>query len=132
VFVSWAVAGSGPLVTQLRRTSLGRDLLAELQRRPGGDTPGIWSLSLRPEAPPMLSTEAYEQQTICGDFLRAVRHYQINPGEPLDLNSCLSESQQASPVGSVARAEDRALREQVLREAAVLGSDLLGGEETHS
>ncbi|MCL4191696.1 MAG: DNA repair exonuclease [Thermoguttaceae bacterium] len=132
VFVSWTVAGSGPLLTELRRTSLARDLLAELHRDRNADQAGIWSLSLRPESPPVLPPEAYEQQTIAGDFLRAVRHYQMNPADPLDLKSCLSESQQASPVAGVARADDRALREQVLREAAILGSDLLGGEESQS
>lgn len=132
LLVSWTVAGCGPLLGRLRRGRLGAELLDRLRSEYGFGPPAAWSVSLVAESDDVLPPEWYEQETLRGDFLRAVRHLQMNPSEPLDLECYLSESQTAGPLGAAAAIDSKAIRDQVLRDAAMLGVDLLSGEESQS
>lgn len=139
LLVSWTVAGSGPLLGQLRRGSLATELLGWLRSEYGFGPPAAWSLALEVELPAALPPEWYEQETIRGDFLRAIRQLQVNSAEPLDLDSYLAEEhlagtdQRFAPVPAPAvTIADKQTRQRVLRQAAWLGVDLLSGEESQS
>jgi hypothetical protein len=132
LLVSWTVAGSGPLMGQLRRGTLGAELLGWLRREYGFGPPAAWSLSLDVELSASLPPEWYEQETIRGDFLRVIRQLQIGGDEPLDLDSYLAEEHLAGSLGPAVAVADQATRQRVLREAAWLGVDLLSGEESQS
>ena len=123
------IAGSGPLITALRRGSLAAELVQWLREDYGHRLPAVWTVSLEAETSEALPPEWYEQETIRGDFLRAIRQLQISAGEPLGLERYLAESHRAGVLASVASLADRSAREDVLREAAALGAELLGGEE---
>ncbi|MFH1921424.1 MAG: DNA repair exonuclease [Planctomycetota bacterium] len=138
LLVEWAVVGSGPLLAQLRRAALAEELLEVLRAQYGFGPPAAWSLSLVAEPTAVLPPEWYEQQTIRGDFLRELRHFQMNPSEPLDLEPFLQEladehlagtTNLRSVPGCAAQVPDGPTRDRVLREAAMLGVDLLSGEE---
>ncbi len=79
-----------------------------------------------------LPPEWYEQEAIRGDFLRAIRQFEVNQAAPLDLERYLSEAHLAGALGPAAALDDPAVRQAVLREAAWLGVDLLSGEEVQS
>lgn len=132
LLVSWTVAGSGPLGAELRRGGLAGELLAALRKEHGFGSPAAWSLSMEVDAQAVFAPQWYEQQTVCGDFLRELRHYQMNAGESLELEAYLSDQHQAGILGAAANLEEPAVRERVLREAALLGVDLLSGEEPQS
>ncbi|MEN6407455.1 MAG: DNA repair exonuclease [Thermoguttaceae bacterium] len=131
LLISWTVAGRGPLIASLRRGAMADQLLAGLRDRFGseGRTPAAWSISLDVELSETLPPEWYEQETIRGDFLRAVRQLQMNPSEPIALESYLSEAHRAGTLGTEATALNKTARDRLLREAAALGVDLLSGEE---
>jgi hypothetical protein len=112
------------VVDRLRRGSLAGELLGALRGEFGSGRPAAWSLSLEVEAAEALPSPWYEQETILGDFLRAVRQYQMNPADPLELESYLAESQLAGALAAAAAPTGEA-RQRVLREAALLGADLL-------
>lgn len=128
LLISWTIAGSGPLVAQLRRGKLAGELLEWLRGDYGYREPVAWSLSLEVELAETLPPEWYEQETIRGDFLRAVRQLQMNPEEPLGLESYVAESYMAGTLGAAVTLPGKAGRDRVLREAAALGVDLLSGE----
>ncbi len=139
LLVSWTVAGSGGLLGQLRRGTLAAELLDWLRSEYGFGPPAAWSLSLGVELPASLPPEWYEQETIRGDFLRAVRQLQIGATEPLDLDCYLAEAhvvgtdqRSGSSPGPEVAIADEATRARVLREVAWLGVDLLTGEEPQS
>jgi hypothetical protein len=132
VLISWTVAGAGPLLGRLRQGKLSGELLDALRADYGYGPPAAWSVSLEAEPAGVLPLEWYEQQTIRGEFLRAVRHYQMNPDEPLELESYLCEEHSAGTLGARVAISDRAVRDRVLLEAAMLGVDLLSGEESES
>ena len=131
LLVSWTIAGRGPLIGQLRRGRLAAELLQWLRGDYGYRSPAAWSVSLVAEISESLPPEWYEQETIRGDFLRAVRQLQMNPEEPLALHQYVSESHLAGTLAGIVSFGGKAARERALREAAVLGVDLLSGEDLH-
>jgi DNA repair exonuclease SbcCD nuclease subunit len=132
LLVTWNISGNGPLLRQLRRGALTEELLGKLRDSYGFGPPAAWSISLGVEASAVLPPEWYEQETIRGDFLRAVRHLQAAPDEPVELEPYLSEDQMDGPLWALAAIDNRPVRERVLREAALLGADLLSGEGPQS
>ena len=76
--------------------------------------------------------EWYEQETIRGDFLRAVRLFQMNADEPLGLEEYLADADRAGELAEAVAFPNAVARERVLREAAALGVDLLTGEEPNA
>jgi DNA repair exonuclease SbcCD nuclease subunit len=129
LLISWTVAGHGSLLGQLRKGALAAELLGWLRNDFGFVSPAAWSVSLGVEMPETLPPEWYEQETIRGDFLRAVRQLQMNADEPLVLDSYLAEAHLAGTLAAAAAVGDKPARDRVLREAAALGADLLSGEE---
>jgi DNA repair exonuclease SbcCD nuclease subunit len=130
LLIRWTIAGQGPMITALRRTRLAAELLEGLRDAYGHGTPAAWSLSLDVELSETLPPEWYEQETIRGDFLRAVRQLQMNPEEPLALETYMAESHLAGILSGAAGFSSQSARDAVLREAATLGVDLLSGEES--
>lgn len=132
LMISWTITGSGPLLGELRGATLAKELLESLRSEHGFGPPAAWSVAMTTESTAVLLPEWYEQQTIRGDFLRQLRHYQMNPEQSLELESYLTEQHLAGALGSAAEIPDRTTRERVLREVATLGVDLLSGEEPES
>lgn len=128
LMVSWTVVGSGALAKALRRGQVGSDLLGMLRADYGTAAPAAWSVSLEAEPPDDLPVEWYEQQTILGEYLRDLRHYEINPSEPIELEFYLGRHAE-TPLGEAVALADGRSRQRVLREAALLGVDLLSPEE---
>ena len=129
LLLSWTVAGHGALLEKLRKGALAAELLGWLRNDFGYGSPAAWSVSLNVEMPETLPPEWYEQETIRGDFLRAVRQLQMNPDEPLALDSYLAEAHVAGTLAAATAVAGKPARDRVLREAAALGADLLSGEE---
>jgi DNA repair protein SbcD/Mre11 len=126
--ISWTLSGHGPLLGPLRRGTLAGELLQRLRGDYGYRSPPAWSVSLGVEPAEMLPPEWYEQETIRGDFLRAIRRLQMNPGEPLGLDRYVSEPHRAGTLAALVALDAGPPRDGVLREAAALGVELLSGE----
>ena len=104
----------------------GSEAITAIERRPRG------ALRWRSSRWKPCSPEWYEQETIRGDFLRAIRQLQMNADAPLELEQYLAESHRAGTLAGAVSLADRTARDAVLREAASLGVDLLSGEEPHA
>lgn len=132
LLISWTVNGTGPLAAALRRGQLAAELLGRLRADFGCAPPApAWSVSLESELPDDLPIEWYEQQTILGEYLRDLRHYEINPAVPLELGGYLG-GKLGTALAEVAGLVEGRGRQRALREAALLGVDLLGVEEPQS
>lgn len=129
LFVAWTIVGEGPLLTELRRGSLAGSLLETLRSEHGFGSPAVWTTGLTAEPPAVLPASWYEQQTILGDFLRELRESQADADKPLLLEEYLSEPQRAGPLAAAAVLAPGPQRERIVREVAMLGSDLLSGED---
>ncbi len=130
LLISWSIAGSGPLFSELRRGKLRAELLDWLRIEFGLGSPSLWSVALEIESQSAVPAAMLEQQTILGDFLRAVRHFETHTDEPLDLQSLLAEAHISGVLAQATAIDDLPTRKRVLHEAAMLGMELLGGDST--
>jgi hypothetical protein len=132
LLLSWNLSGKGALAAQLQRGTLAADLLAWLRAEYGHGQVAAWSVSLDVESTEPLPPEWYEQETIRGDFLRAIRQLQMNTAESLDVERYVAEAHRAGTLAESVAIGDEAVRDRALREAALLGVDLLSGEEAQA
>jgi DNA repair protein SbcD/Mre11 len=130
LLVRWTVSGASPALGQLRRDSLANELLERLRREFGHGTPAAWSVSITAEPPDTLPAHCYEHDSLLGDYLRAIRRYQIDESLPIELTDYLADREREEALRGWGRLDDLGDRRRVLRRAAVLGIDLLTGEVT--
>lgn len=132
LIVSWTVAGSRSLADRLCAGNWSADLVARLRTEHAAKSPGAWTTSVEAPAAEDVPAELYEEETLLGEFLRTVRHYQEHPDEPLVLDAFLAERHAAGSLGPLASVDEPAVRRRVLAEAAALGAQLLRPREVGS
>ena len=146
LLVTWTIGGApgqypgalgrGPLMAELRRGKLRGELLEWLRIEHGLSSPIVWTVGIELEPQDALPASLYEQETILGDFLRALRELETDPQQPLNLEPLLAEAGTMCPwsaAGLFSQAvaiADGATRKRVLHEAALLAVELLGGDGT--
>jgi DNA repair exonuclease SbcCD nuclease subunit len=70
--VEWRISSEGPLRKSLCRGTIGSELTAILRNELGRRTPPIWTLGIEIDFPSQLPPHWLEEQTLRGDFIRAV------------------------------------------------------------
>jgi DNA repair exonuclease SbcCD nuclease subunit len=130
VLVSWTVDATGPLVRSLRNGDLARELTEWLRTEFGRAEPAVWTTALRVGSTEPVPEELYEEDTILGDFLRAVQEHERNRAQPLNLASFVPDMGNDRSLAASLQTVDSSARRDLLAEAALLGVDLLSGEET--
>ena len=160
LFINWLIdVPPGTLAQHLRRGGLTNDLLSELRAMYGQDEPMTWSVSISVLVPEQLPKSHYEQQTILGDFLRSVKHFQDNPAELIHLGGYIPKNWTSNNGGGeeviknlllaekvtdeITDAEDKEPKERwvqspvqtetqqrILREAAMTGVEVFAKTET--
>ncbi len=95
LLINWYIdLPPGQLAANLRRGPLAADILTQLRALYGKEEKLTWSVSLTPLLPEALPAAVYDQQTILGDFLRSVKHFQANPKEIIDLETYLPKDRE--------------------------------------
>lgn len=127
-FVSWTIQSEGELARQLRSGALAKELVDWLRTEFGRANPAVWTVAIEVESNTGIAEELYEEDTILGDFLRAVREHEQDPKLVLNLASMLPDMSKHRALGAALQAADGHARQVLLQEAATLGVDLLSGE----
>jgi hypothetical protein len=91
--------------------------------------PVVWTTDLTVKSSAEVPAESYEEDTILGDFLRAVRQHRQDERMPLDLATYLPQRGKNRALAAVFEAGEDVSRQSLLEEAAALGADLLRGED---
>ncbi len=128
LLVRWRLEASGRLAGTLRHSGLADDLASELRTEYGHRRYPAWTVAVDLEPPASLPVEWYEEDSILGDFLRSVREHEQGQAEPLRLAAYLSAEQAAGSYGRALEISNPAVRARLMRQAAVLGVDMLRGE----
>jgi hypothetical protein len=92
LLVSWSIAGDGPLLSPLRHGTLATELLEGLRAEFGYHAPIAWSVGVHVEPGRAWPEGLLEQETLLGDFLRAMEQHRAEPQRELNLARYLSES----------------------------------------
>ena len=130
LFLSWTISGEGSIINEIRRGRLGGQLLEQLRNEYGSGDPAVWSVSISAISADRFPKHWYEQDTIRGDFLRSMDKLLQDDSCPAGWESAIAGSDDslvAAMAGSLL--PDSQLREDIFREAQLLGTDLLSGEE---
>ena len=83
--VRWDVQAAGALDASLRNDQLNAELVDWLRTEFGRAEPPIWTVAMEVASAEALPEDLYEEDTILGDFLRAVRDHQERKDLQLDL-----------------------------------------------
>ncbi len=131
LLVNWHVTGSEHLVPRVNRATLAAELLAWFRRQFGLARPTLWSNSVVVECGDATERFQHEGDTILGEFLRELGALVADPAKELDLGVAprATEAGALARTGARLRIADAHWRERVLKLAAALGTELLGGEE---
>jgi DNA repair protein SbcD/Mre11 len=129
VLVQWKISCEPKLRAALRQGTLASDLASKLNAAFGQAAPYVWTCGVQAEMPAEPPLEWRNEQTLRGDFLRAISRVS-NIDQPGDLSSTLF----GLPSGLQERLLSGACRgtaeqQQVMHEAAWLGAELLSPAE---
>jgi hypothetical protein len=71
----------------------------------------------------------FEEDSIRGDYLRAIREWRIDPAQAVDVEVYLPDSRLLETLETDVKLDDVAIRSAVLEDAAVLGVELLSADD---
>ena len=143
LLVCCVVETGGRLGARLRQEGLDQEVLRWLRRRLIKSSPPVWTVSLEAPCTCDMPEDWQEEDTILGDYLRAVEEHRTNGRQALDIGQFLAGSQAAGSqaagsqaAGSQAAGElqsmlavsSEEIRDHILRQAAQVGADLLRGD----
>ena len=129
LLVTWMVIGRGGAVRQLRRGAIEAELLNRLRTDWGRRQPALWSLEVQAEPIGDVADALFEEQSLRGEFLRLLKELDTSSPSHLDMKPYLPERFLVGGVPHAVAVDSLEMREKVLRDAALLGLDLLGGED---
>lgn len=127
LLVSWELRLSGT-PTLAQREKLSADLLTWLRNEFGSSRVPLWSISVEC-ASGLLNQSWLAEDTMLGEFLRAVERACHDDDAPLDLSAFIPQRHQQSSIASIAQIGLGTDKQTLLREAALLGAQLLGADE---
>ncbi len=91
-------------------------------------SPVAWTDRVEIDPPAKLPSSWRKEKTLLGDFLQEIDELRADPSEPLELVQFLSD-ELLHNLSDTVRLTDPNRRREVLREAAMLGVELLRGDE---
>jgi len=129
IMIKWKISTTGEFNCRLRDPEWKKELVTWLRDEFGQATGGLWTVSLKIDAPRSLPSDWHEEETILGDYLRAVGRFKGDSTMALTVTDYLPEnSSEDDWLADLARIPaDK--REAILRRAALIGVDYLARPE---
>ena len=124
ILINWFLTTSGEFHPALRRPELADELLEWVRDEFGRSDRGLWSVRLTIEPPEALPIGWYEEDTILGEYLRAIGRYQSDDSLKLNLHDYLPSTVEGDALAGIGHVTN-ANREEILRAAALVGVDYL-------
>jgi hypothetical protein len=128
LLVTWQVTGKGPLLSRLRRGGLRQQFEEKLRAEFGSASPAAWTVAVEADTVADIPAQYYEEDTILGDFLRALQEVSADEAETDRMRAFLDMACHADELPGVATLDEDE-QQRVLRETATLAVDLLHGTE---
>ena len=124
VLCNWYLATDGEFNPRIRKREWKNEILEWLRDEFGRSDKGLWSVSVRVEAPKNLPIEWYEEDTLLGEYLRAMGRYQSDESLKLNLHEYMPQTVNNKVTEGMAMVSDKS-RQNVLRRAAMVGVEYL-------
>jgi len=128
VLTRWFLATEGNFNPRIRKEEWVSEVLEWLRDEFGRGDKGLWSTKVEVDTPKSLPIEWYEEDTILGEYLRAVGRYQSDESLKLNLHQYMPNAVKGDVMASAAHVTHER-REATLRKAAMIGVGYLAGHK---
>ena len=129
--VQWHILTTGELNLNLRRIERRKKIIDWLRAEFGSETENwLWTTDVLIEPPDFLPQEWYGEDTILGEYLRAIENYQKEESLEVSLHNYLPSSTENGSffdIGVIAPQN----RSEILRQTVMLGVDYMGPSVTN-
>ena len=129
MLVVWTITGENRFDTLFVQEEDRDEMLEWLREEYGEVSNPLWSVSIDLEPPEYLPSEWCEEDSILGDYLRVVQKYESSPELQLGLDANLDGTPPKELLAALSQL-GQGERRQLLQSAALLGADLLRGDES--
>lgn len=128
LLIDWRVIVANEATRDLLKEETWNEITAELNKQFGSEPLGAWTYELTVETASVIPEAWYQEQSICGDFLRLTRELAADPSLPIDLEPFLGPNHEESQIAEAVAIDSRENRRRVLQDARRLGVQLLRAE----
>lgn len=125
LLVDWRVVIEGKSSKKLMAESTWQHVIDVLNKEFGQEESGAWTYELTIESASVIPESWYQEQTICGDFLRLTRELLADPDIPIELTEFLGEDRRGTQLSEAVQIETREVRRKALHEARRMGVQAL-------
>jgi len=129
LLVRWTLIGRADRILHLYQDQTDAKMLDWLRENFAANKPSLWSESIELLIEDDLPDSWYEQETIRGDYLRAVRKSKGKKAASVDLTQFLPVDADQDTVKLLARKMSAAARDRLVRDITLRGANLLTAEE---
>ena len=126
--VTWLLTGSSSLGHQLRRGGLAKGLIRQLRSQFDSNSKRIWTVGIESSKSGSIEPSSYEEDTILGEYLQAIRRRQQGHGPPIDLTTGLMSQPLSNELRQLLSQAGKSPEKCELQESALQGFDLLHGD----
>jgi DNA repair exonuclease SbcCD nuclease subunit len=127
MLVKWTFHAAEESMNSVSLRRVADEALERLQQSGDDPTEPCWSVGVDVDARPRIPQEWYDEDTLLGDYLRAIQELQDDPRAQV-LDPALCSHGDVLQVRPAAGLSDPDVRAIVLGQAAALGASLLRGE----
>ncbi len=124
ILIDWRLDTTGDFNPQIRHRDWNAELLDWLRTEFGQSDRGIWSVRLTVEPPKCMPASWFEEDTILGEFMRAIGRCQGDGSIKLALHEFLPNSVESDLLSGIGQVSD-VHRDEILRAAALTGIEYL-------
>ena len=123
--VTWEITTTGEVVPRLRHEKWCVSTSQWLRTEFGAAAKGLWSVDFKLCNSRRFPPSWHEEDTMLGDYLRAISRYQADPELPMNLHGYMPSTLPESRLSSLSQI-DSASRAEILQAAALVGVERLG------
>ena len=124
LLVTWHLSTSGTFNPKLRQERQREEIIKWLRDEFGRSEQGLWTVNFSIDSPTALPDGWYEEDTILGDYLRALGRYQSDESLGLTLHEYLPKSVDNEAATEIVRLSPEQ-RAAILSDAALMGVEYL-------
>lgn len=128
VLCRWLLTTEGMFNPRIRKPEWTAEILEWLRDEFGRGDHGLWSTAVRVEAPKNLPSQWYEEDTILGEYMRAVARYQSDDSLKLNVHQYMPQTYKGDSLASVGQVP-RDSRDQILRQTGMVGLEYLAAHK---
>lgn len=128
VLTRWYLATEGEFNPRIRKVEWAAELLEWLRDEFGRGEEGVWTTDVKVEAPKQLPSQWYEEDTILGEYMRAVARYQSDDSLKLNLHQYMPQTVQGDGLTNVGYVS-RESRDSILRKTGMIGIEYLAAHK---